>query len=163
MQYVVKRQYEDFVIQAYETNGHLEVFAVSDMAKPTTASVTVSLVHLGGNVCPAAGAAGASNTGPTAWAAKSQLITVPPSSAALVLNISVADMLALAPDCTPSTCYASVTAEAQAVGAAAKRVGDGGGRLSSAADAFLVEFKSLELQAPAIKLSGYTQVRLRPS
>lgn len=158
MQYVVKRQYEDFVIQSYETNGYLEVFAVSDLPKDTNAAVTVSMVYLSGNTCPAkAGAAPASgNVGPTAWAATSQEVLVPANNAALVLNISVADMLKLAPDCTPSTCYIRVDAEADAVGPAAKAAK--GGKLRSFSDSFMVEYKNLELQKPTIKLAGFKQV-----
>lgn len=157
MQYVVKRQYEDFVIQSYETNGQLEVFAVSDLPRDTTAAVTVSMMYLGGNVCPAKGAGAtpsSGNIGPTAWAATSQEVLVPANNAALVLNISVADMLKLAPDCTPSSCYVRVDAEAVAVGPAAKKAK----KLRSFSDSFLVEYKNLELQKPAIKLSGFKQV-----
>lgn len=163
MQYVVKRQYEDFVIQSYETNGYLEIFAVSDLPKDTNAAVSVSMMYLSGNVCPtkatggAAAPAASSNIGPTAWAATSQEVLVPANNAALVLNISVADMLKLAPDCTPSTCYIRVEAEADAVGPVAKAAK--GGKLRSFSDSFMVEFKNLDLQKPFIKLSGFKQVR----
>lgn len=159
LQYVVKRQYEDFVIQSYETNGYLEIFAVSDMPAATTATVTVSMMYLSGSVCPAkSSAAGDANTGPVAWRATSQKVQVPANNAALVLNISIADMLTLAPDCTPSTCYVRVDAEAAAAGPAAKSAAS----LKSSSDSFLVEFKNLDLQKPNIVLSGFTQVSTHP-
>lgn len=157
LQYVVKRQYEDFVIQSYETNGNLEVFAVSDMPTATTATVTVSMLYLSGSVCPAnSSAARGANTGPVAWSATSQQIQVPANNAALVLSIKVADILKLAPDCTPNTCYIHVEGEAVAVGHAAKAVD--GGKLKGRSDSFLVEFKHLDLQKPHITLSGFEQV-----
>lgn len=148
----MKRQYEDFVIQSYETNGNLEVFAVSDMPQETTATITVSMIYLSGSVCPK-NASAPSNTGPVAWAARST-VPVPANNAALVANISIADMLKLAPDCTPSTCYVRVDGEA--VAPASKKTG--GATLKSGSDSFLVEFKHLELQKPTVKLSGFAQV-----
>jgi hypothetical protein len=156
-QYVVKRQYENFVIQSYETNGNLEIFAVSDLPKDTTAAVTVSMLYINGNVCPVAGKKSGVNTGPVAWAATSKEVAVPANNAALVLNVSIADMLKLAPDCTPSTCYVRVEAEADAVGLSAKTAP--GGKLQSSSDSFLVEFKNLDLQKPNISVANFKQVR----
>jgi hypothetical protein len=153
----VKRQYENFVIQSYETNGNLEIFAVSDLPKDTTAAVTVSMLYLNGNVCPVAGKKSGVNTGPVAWAATSKEVAVPANNAALVLNVSIADMLKLAPDCTPSTCYVRVDAEAEAVGLSAKTAP--GGKLLSSSDSFLVEYKNLDLQKPNISVANFKQVR----
>lgn len=153
MQYVVKRQYEDFVIQSYETNGDLEIFAVSDMPQDTTANVTISMLYLTGSDCKVT----EKNSGPVAWAATSS-VPIPANNAALVLKMSAADMLKLAPDCTPSTCYVRVDAVADAVGPAAKNARATGGKLRSSSDSFLVEFKNLELQKPKISISGFKQV-----
>jgi hypothetical protein len=164
LQYVVKRQYEDFVIQTYETtygtDSYLEIFAVSDLPQDTAANLTVSMVYLSGSVCPAKATTTTTtanaNTGPLAWSAAQQQLVVPANNAALMVSIKVDDLLRLAPDCTPGTCYIRVEGEAAAVGPAAQRAADG--KLKSSSDHFFMEFKNLELQKPSISLSQFTQV-----
>lgn len=151
MQYVVKRQYEDFVVQSYETNGHLEVFVVSDLPLPTTATLNVSILYLAGSVCSSDN----STAGPVAWTA-AKAIKVPANNAAVVFNTSVADLLALVPECTFSTCYVDVKATAVAVGHAAATAP--GGVLVSSAQSFFMGYKDLELAQPNVTIHSFKQL-----
>lgn len=152
MQYVVKRQYSDFVVQAYETNGNLEVFVVSDMPLPTTALMTISIVHLTGVDCAAAGSNNTEGRR-VAWTA-AETVQVPASNAAIVFNNSVIELFGNVTDCMYDTCYIAIDAEADAVGPVAKQTQ----KLRSHADRFMLEYKHLLIRKPLIKLSDTKQV-----
>jgi len=168
MQYRVKHQFSDFVVQAVLDNGHAQVFVVSDDVSPTTAAlelVVYRIVAPGGTqcactsgACGAPGAktffdpivavpAGAAGAEPV-WSKKIQ-VAVPALNAALVVNASAAELLAALPKCTPATCFLRATATAAATRTKAAA--------TSSADLFFKHFKELKTAQPKLEIGGFTQ------
>lgn len=145
MQYRVKHQFQDFVLQLTLDNGYAQAFVVSDDIAPTTATLDLSifrLENLNGSSCPEASA-------PTpVWTARIA-VPVPALNAALVFNASVSELMRAAPGCTTSSCFLRASAVSSPTKFKPAQ--------SSGADLFLLQFKDLQVARPGVAISDFRQ------
>jgi hypothetical protein len=156
MQYRVKHQFADFVVQTVLDNNHVQVFVVSDDTSPTTAELDLTIYRLaaapGAQCSCAAGdckAGGANATAAEPVWTKRMSVAVPALNAALAVNASAAELLGALPKCTPATCFLRASARA-----AATRTKPGS---SSAADLFFKAYKDLKLEQPRVQITNFKQ------
>lgn len=157
MQHRVKHQFADFVVQTVLDNGHAQVFVVSDDTAPTAATLDLTVHRLAEPACgcahdaPAADAAACAAAGAEpVWSKRVTDVAVPALNSALVVNASVAELLAAMPKCSPTTCFLRATATTKATKTKPAA--------TSSADLFFKEFKDLKLERPSVQLTNFTQV-----
>ncbi|KAI8473554.1 MAG: hypothetical protein J3K34DRAFT_499330 [Monoraphidium minutum] len=160
MQYRVKHQFKDFVVQTVLDGGHAQVFVVSDDTQPTKATLDLAIYRLAAPAaCPAAAAAAAANgtddaRRPVASPAgavwrKRVTVPVPALNAAIVLNASVPEILRSVPGCSEASCFLRATATTEPTKSKPAQI--------SSSDLFFAQFKDLALAPPKITTSAFAQ------
>ncbi|KAF6261504.1 glycoside hydrolase superfamily [Scenedesmus sp. NREL 46B-D3] len=137
--YAVKRAYAPMVIQAILDQSTVDIFIVSDQINTTDASVQLTLVSLNDTASTC-----------SADTVKSQRIVnfkvpVPGMFASKVQSFEVADLLAMRPGCTATTCFLTATATAEGVA-------------PTEAQLWLVPFKAIEFPDPEVRIASAEQV-----
>jgi hypothetical protein len=136
--YAVKRAYAPMVIQAILDQDTVDIFIVSDQLNTTEASVQLTLVSLNDTAATC-----------SADTVKSQRIVnfkvpVPGMFASKVQSFEVADLLAMRPGCTATTCFLTATATAEGVAPTESQL-------------WLVPFKAIVFPDPELRIESADQ------
>lgn len=109
----MKRAYAPLAVQAVLDQKEVQIFVVSDMVDTTRATVTLRLVSLADT---AVTCATDRRRGPSDKSVVERFgYEVPGLFATRVWKMNAAEVLKARPGCTPTTCYLSVTAEAEGI------------------------------------------------
>uniref|UniRef100_A0A383VKX2 beta-mannosidase n=1 Tax=Tetradesmus obliquus TaxID=3088 RepID=A0A383VKX2_TETOB len=137
--YAVKRAYAPIVIQAILDQSTVDIFIVSDLVNATSANVQLTLVSLNDT------AASCSAATVNSQRVVKFSVEVPGLFASKVKSIAVADLLAMRPGCTATTCFLTATATAEDAA-------------PTEAQLWLVPFKAIEFSDPELHIESAEQV-----